>query len=66
MVYTVKQARMLSGLTQKEMADKLCIHRTTYIKLEERPDNMTIGQAKTISRVTGIPVDNIFFEANST
>lgn len=67
MAYTVKQARVLAGLTQQEMADVLCIHRSTYIKLEENPDKITIGQAKAISNTTGVPVDSIlFFAQNST
>lgn len=67
MAYTVKQARKLSGLTQQQMADVLCVHRSTYIKLEESPDKITIGQAKAISNATGVPVDSIlFFVENST
>ena len=66
MRYTVRQARMFAGLTQQQMADKLCIHRTTYIKLEENPDTITVGQARVISRETGVSVDDIFFATNST
>ena len=67
MAYTVKQARKLSGLTQQQMADVLCVHRSTYMKLEESPDKITIGQAKAISNATGVPVDSIlFFAENST
>ncbi len=61
MRYTVKQARRLAGLTQQNMADRLKIHRSTYIKLEENPDLITVGQAKIISRETSVPVDDIFF-----
>lgn len=61
MQYTVKQARLLAGVTQQEMADALGVHRSTYIKMESDPEEITVGQAKKISEVTGIPVDNIFF-----
>lgn len=66
MRYTVKQARMFAGLTQQDMANELCVHRTTYIRLEENPDSITVGQAKVISRVTGVPIDDIFFARDST
>lgn len=66
MQYTVRQARMFAGHTQQYMADKLEIHRSTYIKLEENPDDITVGQARVISRETGIPIDDIFFAQEST
>ena len=58
---TVRQARNFAGVTQAEMAKQLKIHRSTYIKLEKDPGKMTIEQAQAISQVTGIPVDDIFF-----
>ena len=61
MSYTVKQARLLCGKTQREMAKYLQVHRDTYRKIEENPEEATIAQAKKISEVTGIKVDQIFF-----
>lgn len=61
MTFSLKQARMFADITQQEMADFLKIHRSTYIKLEEHPESTTISQAKRISEITGIPVDQIFF-----
>ena len=58
---TVKQARNIAGITQAEMARHLKIHRSTYIRLEKAPGKLTIEQAQTISRITGVPVDDIFF-----
>lgn len=66
MGYTVRQARRLAGRTQAYMADKLGVHRTTYIRLEEHPDSITLGQARVISRVTGVPFRDIFFDREST
>lgn len=66
MSYSVRQARMLAGLSQQEIADRLNVHRTTYRKLEENPDLITIGQAREISRAVGVPLDDIFFAPNST
>lgn len=66
MQFTVKQARMLAEKTQGEIAAAIGVHRSTYIKLEANSDAMTIGQAKRFSRVTGIPLNNIFFGDDST
>jgi DNA-binding XRE family transcriptional regulator len=63
MPYTIKQARMLNDKTQKEMADLLCIDRGTYRKIELYPDKATVAQAKAISTITNIPVDQIFFSS---
>lgn len=59
--YTVKQARLLCGKTQREMAESLRMHRDTYRRIEEHPDEATVAQAKRISEITGIKVDQIFF-----
>lgn len=61
MTFTVKQARVFRGLTQKEMAKKMGICRATYIKIEENPECATVKQAKMISDITEIPFDCIFF-----
>ena len=67
MSLTIRQARMMCGFTQQQMADALCVHRTTYRKLEEHPDQITIAQAKEISRVTGVSINDLnFFVQNST
>ena len=47
---TLKQARLLKGLTQKEVASKLGVH----------------GDAKKISEILEFSYDFIFFNANST
>lgn len=65
-MYTVKQARLLSGKTQCEMAGLLEIHRDTYRKIEENPDCASVKQAKEICEITGIGVDQIFFSKMST
>lgn len=66
MQYTIKQARVLNDFTQAEMAQKIGVCRSTYIKIERNPNLATVEQAKKISEVTGIPVNNIFFVSNST
>ena len=61
MSFTVRQARMMRELTQQQMADALEVHRTTYRKLEEHPEHITIAQAKEISRVTGVSINDLNF-----
>ena len=66
MPFTVKQARMLNSITQAEMAEKMGISRDTYRKIESNPETATIKQAKDISKITGIEIDQIFFATMST
>lgn len=60
MVFTVKQARHMADKTQKEMAELLGIDRSTYMRIERNPEKATVGQARKISAITGIPMENIF------
>ena len=66
MHFTVKQARTYAGLTQAEMADKLGVHRSTYMKIENDPTTATLGQINLSSEVTGIPIEQFFLTYNST
>ena len=66
MVFSVKQARLISNLKQTDMAKKLGIHVQTYRKIEQNPDLATIEQAKKIAEIVEIPYDEIFFTCNST
>lgn len=63
---TVKQARLLSGLSQVEVADSLGVHRQTYAKWEKNADSMTIGQAKKFAEIAGVQLEQIFFTSKST
>lgn len=66
MRFTIKQARAYAGLTQAEISDRIGIHRSTYIKIENDPSSATLGQLAKISEVTGIPIDQFFLAFNST
>lgn len=61
MSLTVKQWRLLKGLTQEHMADKCGVHRNTYASWEENPENITIGNAKKIANALEESIDVIFF-----
>lgn len=59
--YTVKQARLLSGLSQREIADRMDVNVDTYRRIERDPGKATINNAKLFSSIVGIPIDRIFF-----
>lgn len=61
MKFTIKQARLINGITQRKMAEFLDVHIDTYRKIENDPDSATVKQAKIISTVTGLCVEDIFF-----
>ncbi|MGQ0419115.1 helix-turn-helix transcriptional regulator [Bacillus sp. HC-Mk] len=66
MILTMRQARLVKGITQQEMAIKLNVHVDTYRKMEKNPDEVTIGNAKKISNLLGFSYDQIFFNDYST
>jgi len=66
MEFSVKQARLHAGLTQKGMADRLRCDRSTYRKIENDVSRATVKQILMISRETGIPVCEIFLQESST
>ena len=66
MSISLRAARQIKGLTQQEMAEKIGVCRHTYMKYESHPDLVPVGVARAISEITGVELDNIFFECNST
>lgn len=62
---TPREARLIRGLTIKQVAKKLNIHPQTYAKLEKNPDLFTVGQSKVLSELFGLDYDLIFFNAES-
>ena len=65
-MYTVKQARVLKGKTQAEMADCLGVCKDTYRAIEQNPDRATVNQAKAICEFLGFDIEDIFFDKDST
>lgn len=63
---TLKQARLMKGFTQREIAKRLGVHVQTYSKMEKHPDSVTIGDAKRICEILGVSYDYIFFNVDST
>ena len=62
---TLKKARIIAGLTQQEVADKLGISTPTYRNLERNPERLTLKQAMQLSEILGQPLDVLFFYASA-
>lgn len=58
---TLKSARMMRGLTQAEMAEKLNVHRNTYAHWEEDPKSISVAKANEICAILNVSIDNIVF-----
>lgn len=63
---TLKQARVINGKTQLELANALGVHEQTYRNIEKNPEKTTVEQTLIISSYLGIPYDVIFFGVDSS
>lgn len=61
MKYTIQQARILGGLTQEEIAEKLGMSAKTYIKYEKNRKIFRFDHVYNFSLITKIPIDNVIF-----
>ncbi|PJN88229.1 helix-turn-helix domain-containing protein [Bacillus sp. mrc49] len=66
MILTLKQARLIKGFTQRDIATKLGVHVQTYSKMEKQPEEVTIREAKKICEILELSYDFIFFNTDST
>ena len=57
-------ARVNKKLSQRKMAEKLGVHEMTYAAWERNPEKIKFEMAEKISRITGIPTENLVFLAN--
>ncbi len=58
-------ARVNAGLTQKEVAQRLNVGRSTVASWERGATEPKVAQAKKLSELYGMPSDCIFFKENS-
>lgn len=56
----LKKYRLLAGLTQEELADKVYVRRETIIRLENGKYNPSLKLAIDISRILNTPIEEIF------
>lgn len=66
MKLTLRQWRGAKELTQREMSERLNVHINTYQKWEENPGSIKITDAKHISEIFDVPLDEIDFTAGGT
>ncbi|MDR0220199.1 MAG: helix-turn-helix domain-containing protein [Lachnospiraceae bacterium] len=55
----IEQARLARGYTQKQVADAIGVSRPTYASIESGEKELTICQAKTLSSMLRITIDDI-------
>lgn len=63
MKYTLDQARILTGLTQLEMAKKMKMSEKTYIQYEKYRRIFRMDQAYAFMKHVNVPFDSIIFFA---
>lgn len=63
MKYTLEQARMLSDLTQVEMAERMGMSEKTYIQYEKYRRILRMDQGYKFSQNVSVPFDSIIFFA---
>lgn len=63
MQYTLEQARILAGLTQKEMAKRMKMSEKTYIQYEKYRRIFRMDQAYLFMKHVNVPFDTIIFFA---
>lgn len=61
MKYTLEQARILRGLTQLEVAEKLGMSEKTYIQYEKYRRILRVDSALKFVELVGIPLDKVIF-----
>lgn len=54
-------ARELAGLSQRSMAEALGVNVSTVVSWEKGRTEPTVNQAKRISALTGVDLDDIIF-----
>lgn len=57
-------ARKQARYSQQMVAEQLGISRQTYIRMEQNPEDISIGDAKTLAELYGVSVEDIFFDSN--
>lgn len=63
MNYTLEHARLLTGLTQVEMAEKLGMTEKTYIQYEKYRRILRMDQGYVFAQSVSVPFDSIIFFA---
>lgn len=62
MQFTIKQARIMRDLTQESIALLMGISTQKYRRFEKYEQEMPVTMALKFCKITGIGIDDIFFE----
>ncbi len=60
MINRVKELRLENGLTQQELADRVCVSSRTIISLEKQKYNPSVLLAYKIASVFGLSIEGTF------
>jgi transcriptional regulator with XRE-family HTH domain len=52
----IKKYREISGLSQAQMAEKLHVTQSTYSRIEQKEENLTVKQLKQIAIILKVSV----------
>ncbi|WP_248734896.1 helix-turn-helix transcriptional regulator [Neobacillus rhizosphaerae] len=56
----VKELRLKHGITQQELADRVCVSSRTIISLEKQQYNPSVLLAYRISSIFNLPIEETF------
>ena len=62
---TLRQARLISGLSQKELGELVGVHATTIAIWEKNPEKISISNDEKITQLLNVDFD-IFLNQDST
>ena len=65
MGFTLKQARAMANMTQKQMADAMEMSERQWQYLEAHPESTTAIEAVRISQISGVNIDALIFTAET-
>lgn len=60
----LREARKQARYRQQDAADHLGVSRQTYIKMEQSPETVSMGDAKKLAEFFGVSIDDIFFASD--
>lgn len=59
---TLRAWRRAKEISQEEIAKRLGIHVNTYLNWEKKPQDISVDNAKRLSEILGVPLDDISFK----
>lgn len=59
-ICNIKKYRQLKGLTQEQLAERVCVRRETIMRLEAGKYNPSLKLAVDISHILDTPIEELF------